>query len=181
MSSILGKNSQGYGYKYTDLSAINAMLESIGEKYYQFTETDDNGNDYIYTVKIGADGKESKPIRGARIVNATLSGKHNPAQEQGSALTYARRYSLLMAYGLATTDDDAASLDGATEVAHNAEQPRQHGRTNRDRLVAFCQKRSVDMKDVSERFAIDRHTTEERFGEVLNILMDEAQKAAENA
>ena len=86
-----------------------------------------------------------------------------------------------MAYGLATTDDDAAALDGATEVANNAEQPRQHGRTNRDRLVAFCQKRSVDMKDVSERFAIDRHTTEERFGEVLNILMDEAQKAAENA
>ena len=51
------------------------------------------------------------PVRkGCRVVNATLSGKSNPAQEHGSALTYARRYSLLMAFGLATDDDDAESL-----------------------------------------------------------------------
>jgi len=39
-----------------------------------------------------------------------VSGK-NPAQDYGSALTYARRYSLLLAFGLATADDDAASLN----------------------------------------------------------------------
>lgn len=31
-------------------------------------------------------------------------------RNNGSALTYARRYSLLLAYGLATEDDDGASL-----------------------------------------------------------------------
>lgn len=104
----LRKNKEGYGYKYTDLSAIHEYLESIGEHYVQHIEVID-GNDYIVTDKYKGDEK-IESVRGCRVVQATLSGKSNPAQEQGSALTYARRYSLLMAYGLATEDDDAASL-----------------------------------------------------------------------
>lgn len=104
----LRKNKEGYGYKYTDLSAIHEYLESIGEHYIQHIEVID-GNDYIVTDKYKGNEK-IESVRGCRVVQATLSGKSNPAQEQGSALTYARRYSLLMAYGLATEDDDAASL-----------------------------------------------------------------------
>lgn len=108
------KNATGYGYKYTDLAAINDYIESIGETYYQETETVD-GVDYIVTVRRGVkdttfpEQKEIR-IRGSRVIQASLSGKNNPAQEQGSGLTYARRYSLLMAYGLATEDDDGQSL-----------------------------------------------------------------------
>ena len=112
-STTVAKNKQGYGYKYTDLSQIHEYLESIGMKYYQYIEAYE-GNDYIYTVpiKVMEDGseKEYPPRRGCRIIQATLSGKSNPAQENGSAITYARRYSLLMAFGLATEDDDAESL-----------------------------------------------------------------------
>jgi hypothetical protein len=56
------------------------------------------------------DGKELPTRKGCRVVQAILAGKSNPAQEQGSALTYARRYSLLMAFGLATEDDDGETL-----------------------------------------------------------------------
>lgn len=105
----LPKNKAGYGYKYTELSQINEYLESVGISYYQYIQTDDVGNDYVYTVPI-IDGEEKTARRGCKIVNAPLSGKSNPAQEQGSAITYARRYSLLMAFGLATEDDDAESL-----------------------------------------------------------------------
>lgn len=108
-STNLPKTKQGYGYKYTELAQVNEYLESKNISYYQFTETDESGTDFIYTVPI-MDGKELPARRGCRIVNATLSGKSNPAQEQGSAITYARRYSLLMAFGLATEDDDAQSL-----------------------------------------------------------------------
>lgn len=108
--TILGKEAEGYGYKYTDIAGIHRWLESNGLKYYQYVETDEHGNDYIYTVPVTIDGKEHEPRRGCRIVMATLNGKSNPAQEQGSAITYARRYSLLMAFGLATTDDDAACM-----------------------------------------------------------------------
>ena len=102
-----------YTYKYVDIAQIHAYLESIGVSYYQFIDRLD-GDDYIMTVKI-KDGKESEPIRGARVVDATLVGTNNPAQQQGSAITYARRYSLLMAFGLATEDDDAQALSTPKE------------------------------------------------------------------
>ena len=74
------------------------------------------------TVKII--NEEEKPaLRGARVVDATLIGVNNPAQQQGSALTYARRYSLLMAFGLATEDDDAQSL--STEKEDKKATPKQ--------------------------------------------------------
>lgn len=104
----LTKNKAGYGYKYTDLAQIHEYLEQNNMRYYQYVETTD-GKDYIMTVPI-IDGVEQKPRRGVQIVDAVLAGIKNPAQEQGSATTYARRYSLLMAFGLATEDDDGASL-----------------------------------------------------------------------
>jgi len=108
MANTVSKNAKGYGYKYTDLAGVHEYLESIGATYYQYIVTEYE-DDFIVTVPI-IDGKEQPPRRGCRIVQATLKGVDNPAQEQGSAITYARRYSLLMAFGLATEDDDAAAL-----------------------------------------------------------------------
>ena len=97
-----------YSYKYVDIAQIHDYLESIGASYYQYIDRLE-GDDYIMTVKV-INGKESQPLRGAKIVDAKLNGVVNPAQEQGSAITYARRYSLLMAFGLATEDDDAQTF-----------------------------------------------------------------------
>ena len=111
METILNKNSDGYGYKYTDIVEIHKYLEENGMKYYQEIQTSEiNGFDYIMTYRFINGKWEEKPKRGCKVVDATLQGIKNPAQEQGSALTYARRYSLLMAFGLATDDDDAQSL-----------------------------------------------------------------------
>jgi hypothetical protein len=101
-------NTGKYSYKYVDIAQVHEYLESINTRYYQTVETDENG-DYIVTHPI-VDGKELPGRRGCRIVDATLVGTNNPAQVQGSAITYARRYSLLMAFGLATEDDDAQCL-----------------------------------------------------------------------
>lgn len=109
MGTILNKNANGYGYKYTDLAEIHNYLESINSRYIQKIERIDN-DDYIFTKRSFNNVWDDEWIQGCRVVQATLSGIKNPAQEQGSALTYARRYSLLMAYGLATDDDDGASL-----------------------------------------------------------------------
>jgi len=113
MAKNIKKNASGYNYKYTDLPNLNLWLENNNMDYYQYIEVVD-GEDYVVTVPI-IDGEEQPPRRGCRVVQATLSGKSNPAQEQGSAITYARRYSVLMAFGLACTDDDAECLSAYKE------------------------------------------------------------------
>lgn len=109
MKSTIAKKTEGYGYKYTELADINKYCEDNGIRYYQEVETNEiNQKDYIITTLIWGD-KEIKR-KGCQIVEATLQGIKNPVQEYGSSLTYCRRYSLLMALGLATEDDDGASL-----------------------------------------------------------------------
>lgn len=108
METRLNKNKEGYGYRYTDLAQINKYCEDNYISYYQTTERIEQ-DDYIVTYLV-IDGIKQEARRGVKIVDAVLQGIKNPAQEQGSATTYARRYSLLMALGLATDDDDAQSL-----------------------------------------------------------------------
>ena len=109
-ADIPTKNGNKYSYQYVDIAQIHDYLEQNNMKYYQFIQNI-NGNDYVFTRRY-IDGKwEDEALQGCRVVDATLFGNDNPAQKQGSAITYARRYSLLMAFGLATEDDDANSLN----------------------------------------------------------------------
>lgn len=99
-----------YSYQYVDIAQIHEYLEMNNMKYIQQINRIDN-DDYIMTKRFIEEKWEEDWLQGSRVVQATLQGNSNPAQEQGSALTYARRYSLLMAFGLATEDDDANSLN----------------------------------------------------------------------
>lgn len=109
MKTTIAKKTEGYGYKYTELADINKYCEESGIRYYQEVETSEiNQKDYIITYLVFDDHVERH--RGCQIVDSVLNGIKNPVQEYGSSLTYCRRYSLLMALGLATEDDDAASL-----------------------------------------------------------------------
>ena len=115
MKSTIAKKTEGYGYKYTELADINKYCEDNGIRYYQEIETSEvNQKDYIITYLIK--GNETTKHRGCQIVQAVLSGIKNPVQEYGSSLTYSRRYSLLMALGLATEDDDGATFTEVKEV-----------------------------------------------------------------
>jgi hypothetical protein len=82
-------------------------MDEVDMRYYQEIETVD-GEDFVITHILDGADKVIRKCRGCRVVK--VSGK-NPAQDYGSALTYARRYSLLLAFGLATADDDAAALN----------------------------------------------------------------------
>ena len=180
-STNLPKSKQGYGYKYTELAQINEYLESINTSYYQYIETID-GADYIFTVPI-VDGKELNPRRGCRIVTATLTGKSNPAQEQGSAITYARRYSLLMAFGLATEDDDAESLTVKKE-APKKEMPKKEEKTDidvkRDELIGMLIKDKIDFTVVFRLYKVNKFN-EMRMDQIENAIknIDKIKEKAE--
>lgn len=115
MKSTIAKRTEGYGYKYTELADINKYCEENDIIYWQEIETNEiNQKDYIITYLLR--NNEVLKRRGCQIVEATLQGIKNPVQEYGSSLTYCRRYSLLMALGLATEDDDAQSLSQKKEA-----------------------------------------------------------------
>lgn len=111
-----------FKYNYADLAAINDYLESNKLAYEQYTEAFDiNGIliDYIMTqrYKVGDKGELTewgKPMRGLRLEY----GNDTP-QQLGARLTYLRRYSLLMAFGLAAEDNDAADVKPPVQPSAN--------------------------------------------------------------
>lgn len=159
------KNAQGYGYKYTDLAEINTYIESIHGTYYQYTKTDEADHEcYIWTHRFKDDIIDHDiEVRGCRIVRAALSGgKQNEAQALGAATTYSRRYSLELAYGLATTDDDAESLTVSgsytAPTSMNA-QPE----TWRSKLMTLANAEQIALPDIAAQYGLKPHDTEENY------------------
>lgn len=179
MGTTVSKNKEGYGYKYTDLAQIHEYLEQNNMRYYQYVETID-GKDYIMTVPI-IKGVEQKPRRGVQIVDAVLNGIKNPAQEQGSATTYARRYSLLMAFGLATEDDDGQAL---TKKQNNeTKKTNKVTETEAKSIYSLMMRKGVDVStNLKKIFGISNtnELTKEQFAQLvkkLNDMPDKEKKA----
>ena len=115
-AKIPTKSGKEYSYTYTDLASINKWLDENGLDYYQEIETNEqNGKDYIMTYRYINGEWEEKPKRGCQVVDSIITGNSNPVQQYGSSLTYCRRYSLCLAFGLAMEDDDGASLSEMTK------------------------------------------------------------------
>ena len=114
-ASLYRQALEGFENMHTEPVCKGRLIsfEENGITYYQEVETCEiNGKDYIITYL--TENEETKRYRGCEIVQATLQGIKNPVQEYGSSLTYCRRYSLLMALGLATEDNDAQDLTIST-------------------------------------------------------------------
>lgn len=113
-NKIIKNNSKGYGYNYASLSDI---VEQGYDLPKMITGTDPQTNaEYIYYQ----DGEVW--LRGAKVVVPESKGM-NAAQLYGSALTYARRYTVLMALGLSCDDDKVVediSADGSKKSANTS-------------------------------------------------------------
>lgn len=101
--------SGNYGYNYASLADIAEQGHEIPKMRIKHVFTPDNAT-YIGDW-IEYQDEDGQWQTGSRIIEAELKGM-NPMQSRGSAETYARRYTTLMALQLAGQDDKEVEKDG---------------------------------------------------------------------
>jgi hypothetical protein len=110
--ALKDKTNPAFRSKYADLGAcieaVNDALLNHGIAIYQETSEDDTG----VTVETVLLHESGEAIRNGKL--HVPAAKHDP-QGFGSALTYARRYSLMAACGIAPEDDDGNAATKATQ------------------------------------------------------------------
>lgn len=108
------KNKKAYNYNYSPLDEVLRVID---------TAIKESGTNISYTFEtITGDGKAGTKVyifsgKGAwlEFADAMLPVPKNDAQGYGSALTYARRYAISSAFGIASEeDDDAQSISRPT-------------------------------------------------------------------
>lgn len=100
-NQIVKNASKGYGYTYSNL----ADLAKAGIEIPPMKTEKIDGDEYVF-AKVGDEW-----IQGAKVVEMEMKGM-NPAQAYGSALTYARRYTVQLVMAIACDDDDKVEQDG---------------------------------------------------------------------
>jgi uncharacterized protein (DUF3820 family) len=169
------KKGGKYSYRYTELADINAFIEELGERYYQYIKRIEN-DDYIITKRIGPDAPKEE-LQGCRVVQAPVTSEYsNPAQEQGSALTYARRYSLLMAYGLATEDDDANSLNRPKQQSIETKEEAENY------VITFGKYKGKTLKEIYDEnesyldWLLDNEKTDETIKQAIEMIINDEEE-----
>lgn len=110
---IVKNASKGYGYTYSNL----ADLAKAGIEIPPMKTQRIDGEEYVF-AKIGDEW-----IQGAKVVEMEMKGM-NAAQAYGSALTYARRYTVQLVMAIACDDDDKVEQDGEARRKESGNQNR---------------------------------------------------------
>ena len=162
--------------KYADLGAclesVNDALLNNGIAVYQETSEDAAGVT-VETVFIHESGEA---LRSGKL--HVPAAKHDP-QGFGSALTYARRYSLMAACGIAPEDDDG---NAASKAPQKAVQPAQAAQSHRPLDVqAACKAISGapslgNAKGFRDNALSRAETDEQR--DLINMAFDDYERAA---
>ena len=132
--ALKDKTNPAFRSKYADLGAcleaVNDALLDNGIALFQETHEDATGVT-VETVLIHESGET---IRGGKF--HVPAAKQDP-QGYGSALTYARRYSLTTACGIAPEDDDGnAATDSKRRADANPPQPDMSPKARASRITA---------------------------------------------
>ena len=131
----VSKDKSGYGYKYADLAQIldvvRPLLAKHGLSVVQMPGNSDSGVT-VSTMLLHSSGQW---IKSETQLPMDSAAKMSAAQAAGSVITYARRYALAAALGIAQEDDDAKKPESGYEVAN--------------KVVAAAQRKTEKPKEAS--------------------------------
>lgn len=151
-SQIIKNASKGYGYTYSNLADLAKALKADKKELPVMKTQKVDGDEYVF-AKIGDEW-----IQGAKVVEMEMKGM-NAAQAYGSALTYARRYTVQLVMAIACDDDD--------KVEQDAEARRKEYKSNR-----------IDFQEVRDQAKIidDLESLQELYKSLNVEKMTEAQQ-----
>jgi len=114
----VSKDKSGYGYKYADLAQIldvvRPLLSKHGLSVVQMPGKSESGVT-VSTMILHSSGQW---LQSETQLPMDTAAKMSAAQAAGSVITYARRYALAAALGIAQEDDDAAKPESGYAVAN---------------------------------------------------------------
>lgn len=142
---IIFKDSQGHHGSYAKLEKLMGVLRPILDKHglaISF-EQEVAGDQLTVTCKIMHRDGHSQDTRFTMPAKGSLV-KGNEAQQMGSANSYARRYCLMNALNIATTDDDAKALNEPIETV--------------------SEEQAIELKELTEDNGIDTEKFLSHFG-----------------
>lgn len=139
MADIVANKSKAYGYNYASLGDIASQGFPIPKMK---TGTED-GKEYVFYY----DTELKEWIRGAEIVVPQMKSM-NTAQMYGSALTYARRYTTLMALSLVCDEDKKLEAQAPMEEKPSNQKSGQAQKDARWEGV----KEDLNLKDLADEF-----------------------------
>lgn len=171
--ALKDKTNPAFRSKYADLGAcieaVDDALLNNGIAMYQETSEDPTGVT-VETVLLHESGES---IRSGKL--HVPAAKQDP-QGYGSALTYARRYSLMAACGIAPEDDDGNAGTKAKQAVSKAEKEAQAKREARgaelDELALYlidCHQNNNDMEAIALWYAPDTFIKEDEQEERLYV------------
>jgi len=113
----VSKDKSGYGYKYADLAqileAVRPLLSKHGLSVVQMPGKSESGVT-VSTMILHSSGQW---LQSETQLPMDTAAKMSAAQAAGSVITYARRYALAAALGIAQEDDDAAPVKKQSPVS----------------------------------------------------------------
>ena len=155
MADIVANKSKAYGYNYASLGDI----ASQGFPIPKMKTGSEDGKEYVFYY----DTELKEWIRGAEIVVPQMKSM-NTAQMYGSALTYARRYTTLMALSLVCDEDKKLEAQAPMEEKTATNEKRMAEKT--DRWEGLNE--DLSLKDLADEFR--KLYTQEEQERILNGL-----------
>jgi hypothetical protein len=118
------KDSQAYGYKYTDLDTIVKTIKPILHKHnIGYTQSVGATTDGRPTLTTRVFNNKGQYIEDVAILPEISNTKNNNAQTLGMSITYMRRYALCAMLGI-TSDEDVDANTATQQAPQRAPEPK---------------------------------------------------------